>query len=277
MSGSARERADRAATVLVRIVIVLAVLFLLLPVVVGIAMSFDARSFLGPFPPKALSLRWYERFFSDPVFMRGLRVSVLLAVAATLVSTVIGVAAAVGLDRGRFPGRDALVALFLSPLIVPAVVIGFAMLLFYSWLGIGDGFLRLLGGHIVITFPYTLRATLAGLAGIRPSLVEAAMSLGATPRRAFFDVTLPLARTGIFAGAVLAFAFSFDEVAVSLFLADPQSTPLPVALVSMMRANFDLTVAAASTLLVGVTVVLILVLDRLVGIDRIVGQGVYRA
>lgn len=274
---SARERTDRVAGGLTRVVIVLAVLFLLLPVVVGIAMSFDARSFLGPFPPKALSLRWYERFFSDPVFMRGLRVSLLLAVLATLVSTVIGVAAAVGLERARFPGREALVAVFLSPLIVPAVVIGFAMLLFYSWLGIGDGFLRLLGGHIVITLPYTLRATLAGLAGIRPSLVEAAMSLGATPRRAFFDVTLPLARTGIFAGAVLAFAFSFDEVAVSLFLADPTSTPLPVALVSMMRANFDLTVAAASTLLVAVTVVLILVLDRLVGIDRIVGQGVYRA
>jgi putative spermidine/putrescine transport system permease protein len=275
MSGGKRSL-DRTAKVLVYLFVVLAVLFLLVPIVVGIAMSFDARSFLGPFPPKHFSLRWYERFFSDPIFMRALRVSAILAVVATAISTCLGVAAAIALDRYRFGGREALLALFLSPLIVPAVVVGFALLLFFSQIGIYDGFTRLIGAHIIIIFPYTLRATLAGLVGINPRLTEAALSLGANERQAFRDVTLPLARTGIIAGAVMGFAFSFDEVAVSLFLVDPSSNTLPVALVSMMRANFDLTVAAASTMLVAFTLVLILVLDRVVGLDRIVGQGVYR-
>ena len=123
----------------------------------------------------------------------------------------------------------------------------------------------------------SVRATLAGLVGIRPSFTEAALSLGANERQAFWKVTFPLARTGIVAGAVFAFAFSFDDVAVSLFLVDPGSVTLPVALVSMMRANFDLTIAAASVLLMGFTVVLIFVLDRVVGLDTVVGQGIYRA
>ena len=122
------------------------------------------------------------------------------------------------LDGCEFPGKAALEALFLSPLVVPAVVIGFALLLFFALLGVFDGFTRLLGGHIIITLPYTVRTTLAGLVGIRKTLTEAAMSLGANERRAFWDVTFPLARTGMVAGAVFAFAFSMDDVAVSLFL-----------------------------------------------------------
>ena len=258
-------------------VIALALVFLMIPVLMAIAMSFDARSFLGPFPPKEFSLRWYERFFSDDIFLRGLRISLILAVVTTCVSTTLGVSAALVIDRYRFRGRDLLASFFLSPLIVPAVVIGFSLLMFFSSVGIFDGFARLLGGHIIITVPYTVRATLAGLVGIRPSFTEAALSLGASERQAFWKVTFPLARTGIVAGAVFAFAFSFDDVAVSLFLVDPGSVTLPVALVSMMRANFDLTIAAASVLLMGFTVALIFVLDRVVGLDTVVGQGIYRA
>ena len=106
------------------------------------------------------------------------------------------------LDRCEFPGKAALEALFLSPLVVPAVVIGFALLLFFALLGVFDGFTRLLAGHIIITFPCTVRTTLAGLLGIRRTLTEAAMSLGANERRAFRDITFPLARTGMIAGAV---------------------------------------------------------------------------
>ena len=163
-----------------------------------------------------------------------------------------------------------------SSLVVPGVVVGFALLLFFSFVGIFDGFTRLLGGHIIITVPYTIRTTLAGLVGIRPSLTEAALSLGATERKAFWDITFPLAKTGIVAGAVFAFAFSMDDVAVSMFLTDPTTYTLPVALISMMRANFDLSIAAAALLLISFTLVLILVLDRLVGLDKLIGQGIYR-
>ena len=148
--------------------IAVTLVFLMIPVLMAVAMSFDARSFLGPFPPKEFSLRWYERFFSDTMFLRGLRISLVLAVLTTCISTAIGVSAALVIDRYRFRGRDFLASFFLSPLIVPAVVIGFSLLLFFSSVGIFDGFARLLGGHIIITVPYTVRATLAGLVGSVP-------------------------------------------------------------------------------------------------------------
>ena len=117
-------------------------------------------------------------FFSDTYYLQGLKTSLIIAVIATVVSTTIGVSAAIGLDRYQGRGKQVLESLFLSPLVVPAVVIGFAILMFFAALGIFDGFTRLLGGHLIITFPYTVRTTLAGLVGIRKSLTEAAMNLG---------------------------------------------------------------------------------------------------
>ena len=140
---------------------------------------------------------------------------------------------------------------------VPPVVIGFALLLFLSQMGLFNGFARLLCGHIIITVPYTIRATLAGISGIDRSLTEAALILGANERRAFWDITLPLARTGIVSGAIFAFAVSMDDVAVSIMLTDAQTYTLPIALISSMRANFDLTIAAASLMLMVMTLVLI--------------------
>jgi putative spermidine/putrescine transport system permease protein len=166
--------------------------------------------------------------------------------------------------------------LFLSPKFVPTVVIGFSMLGFASAIHIFDAFTRLVMGHIVITIPFTVRATLAGLVGIRRSLSEAAISLGAPPWRAFIDVTLPLARTGIIAGALMAFALSFDEVAVSIFLTDAFTQTLPVALVAEMRANLNLTVAAVSTIFATIALLIVLFLDRAVGLDNVVGKGMYR-
>ena len=215
-------------------------------------------------------MRWYEKFFTDAYFLNGLKTSVILASIAALVSTLVGVTAALVLDRYEFPGKEALAAFFLSPLIVPAVVIGFALLLFFAMLGIFDGFPRLMGGHIIITIPYSVRTTLAGLVGIRKSL-------GANERQAFWEITFPLAKTGIVAGAVFAFAFSMDDVAVSMFLTDPKAYTLPVAMISSMRANFDMTISAAAVLLVVMTLVLLFVLDRVVGLDKLIGQGVYRA
>jgi putative spermidine/putrescine transport system permease protein len=253
------------------------VLFLLTPIVVTTIMAFDARPYLGPLPPPALSLRWFARFFSDDTFLRGLAVSVELAVLSVTVALSVGIATAVAVERARFPGKDALISLFLSPLLVPPVVTGFALLLFLSHLGLINGFARLLCGHIIITVPYTIRATLSGLSGIDRSLTEAALILGATERHAFWDVTLPLARTSIVSGAIFAFAVSMDDVAVSIMLTDATTYTLPVALISSMRANFDLAIAAASVMLMLVTLALILVLEKFVGLDRVVGQGVFRS
>lgn len=268
---------DNLGQVLALVAIVATLIFLVAPIVVAVMMSFDGRSYLGRFPPPEYSIRWYVNFFSDTYYLTGLRTSLILAVIATVVSTTAGVSAAIVIDRYEFPGKRALETLFLSPLVVPAVVIGFSLLLFFALLGVFAGFPRLLAGHIIITFPYTVRTTLAGLVGIRKTLAEAAMVLGANERQAFWDVTFPLARTGMVAGAVFAFAFSMDDVAVSLFLTSPDTYTLPVAMVSMMRTNFDLTIAAAAVVLMLFTVGLIVLLEWIVGLDRLIGGGVFRS
>jgi putative spermidine/putrescine transport system permease protein len=256
--------------------IVLTFGFLAVPLLITALMAFDSRNFLGPLPPLGLSLQWFERFFDDKYLIQGLKTSVAVSMVAVAFSTVLGFATAVGLDRARFRSKAILATVFMSPLVVPPVVIGFALLLFLANLGIVDGFTRLVCGHLILTLPYTVRATLAGLVGIGPELTEAAMSLGATERQAFWSITFPLARTGIIAGAIFGFAVSIDDVAVSMFLTDAKTYTLPVALVSSMRAKFDLTIAAASVLLIGFTLLVLLLLEYFVGVSRFAGEGLRR-
>ncbi len=270
------KAADVTAGVVFRFLFAASILFLILPVVVSVVLSFDDRTFLGPFPPSRFSLRWYRSFIDNPAYLDGLIVSLKLAVLSTVISTLAGACAAYVLSVSRWPGRDTVEMLFLSPKFVPTVVIGFSILGFASAIQVFDPFTRLIMGHVVITIPFTVRATLASLVGIRRSLVEAAISLGAPPWRAFLDVTLPLARTGIIAGALMAFVLSFDEVAVSLFLSDAFTQTLPIALVAEMRANLNLTVAAVSTIFAAVTILIVFFLDRAIGLDRVIGQGLYR-
>jgi len=267
---------DHAAGILFRLLLAMAVLFLVLPIIVSVLLSFDNRQYLGPFPPTQFSLRWYRSFLDNPAYLDGLIISLKLAALSTLISTAAGACAAYVLSASRWPGRDTVETLFLSPKFVPTVVIGFSILGFASAIQIFDPFTRLIMGHVVITIPFTVRATLASLVGIRRSLVEAAISLGAPPWRAFLDVTLPLARTGVIAGGLMAFVLSFDEVAVSLFLSDAFTQTLPIALVAEMRANLNLTVAAVSTVFAAVTILIVFFLDRTVGLDRVIGQGLYR-
>ncbi len=251
--------------------------FLATPLLVSALLAFDDRNYLGPLPPPGLSLHWFARLFSQDYIASALATSLEIAGLATLINVIVGAAAAVGLDRLRFWGRDALLAAFISPLIVPAVVIGFALLLFLSRLGVFNGFARLLCGHVVITLPYTLRAALTSLAGQDARLVEAALVLGATERQVFWSVTVPLIRTGVVAGGIFAFATSLDDVSVSTFLTDPVTTTLPVALVANMRASFDLTIAAASVVFIGFAALMIAILERAVGFDRLLGQGLFRS
>ncbi|ASS55379.1 ABC transporter permease [Rhizobium leguminosarum] len=273
----AARTGDRIAVSLAYGVIGLGLAFLAIPLVITCLMAFDARTYLGPLPPPALSLHWFERLVSQADILTSLRTSLILAVLTTVLSVTIGTAAAVGLARGNFPGKAALTSAFLSPLIVPPVVIGFGLLLFLSKAGITNGMARLLLGHVIVTLPYCIRTSLASLLGSDQRLTEAAMVLGATERQAFWTTTLPLMRTGVVTGAIFAFAISIDDVSISLFLSDPSATTLPVTLVSNMRAAFDLTIAAAAVVLIAVTALLIVVLDRVVGFDTVVGQGLFRS
>jgi len=269
---NAKRRIDDAAGVARLALFAVAFLFLLVPVLVSVTMAFDARSYLGPFPPPALSLQWFGQFLADDYLLRGLWTSLILAAVSSVLAMLVGGLAAFGLERARFPGRDLLMSVFLSPLIVPGVILGFGLLLLFSRLDLLQGLPRLIAGHLLITFPFCLRTTLASLVGIRRSLTEAALSLGATEWRALWEITFPLARTGVLAGGIFAFAVSMDDVAVALFLADPTVYTLPIALVSMMKANFDLTIAAASLALLVIAIASTWLLLRCVDL----GQGVYR-
>ena len=270
-----RVATDQLAGVLFWLIPAAVVLFLLLPVIVSVLLSFDDREFLGAFPPTKFSLRWYRRFLDNPDYLSGLVTSLKVALLSTAVSVVAGTAAAVALAETRWRSRHMLEALFLSPRMVPTVVIGFSILGMASAVHIFDAFTRLIMGHVIITIPFTIRATLASLVGIRKNIVEAATSLGASPWRAFLDVTLPLAKTGIVAGGLLAFVLSFDEVAVSLFLSDAFNQTLPVVLVAEMRTNLNLTVAAISTVFALMTVLIVAFLERTTGLDNVVGKGLY--
>lgn len=273
----AARTGDRIAGSFAYGVIGLGLAFLAIPLAITCLMAFDARTYLGPLPPPALSLHWFERLVSQADILASLRTSLILAVLTTVLSVTIGTAAAVGLARGNFPGKGALTSVFLSPLIVPPVVIGFGLLLFLSKVGIANGMARLLLGHVIVTLPYCIRTSLASLLGSDRRLTEAAMVLGATERQAFWSITLPLMRTGVVTGAIFAFAISIDDVSISLFLSDPSATTLPVTLVSNMRAAFDLTIAAAAVVLIAVTALLIVMLERVVGFDTVVGQGLFRS
>jgi putative spermidine/putrescine transport system permease protein len=271
-----RRIQDALFGTLVAAILVAAAVFFLLPVLIIVLLSFDARTYLGALPPTSFSLQWYYRFFSSTFYTSSLMTSLELALVSVAISVAAGSMAAVFLHNYRFPGRDTLLAFFMAPLIVPAVVIGFALVMFLGSVGVRDGFARLVAGHVLITLPYTIRSTLAGLEGIPPTLTEAALNLGASEHAAFWTITFPLARRGIVAGAIFAFSMSLDDVSVSIFLVEAPRYTLPIALLAQMRGNFDLTIAAVGTMFAIFMTVLIWVLDRSVGLDDLFGRGIYR-
>lgn len=261
---------DDTLFVLMLVVMALVVIFLFLPLIVTITIAFDARANLGNFPPQEFSLRWFRHFFSDEFYMNGLRTSLLVASISMVISSAIGVCAAVALVEGNFRFKAALQTLFLSPLVVPSVVTGFALLLFFARLGLLGGLPMLCAGHVLITLPYTIRVSLAGLIGVPKAVKEAALILGANEWRAFWTVSLPLAKSSILAAAIFSFVFSMDDVAISLFLSSVTTYTLPVAMVGMMRSHFDLSIAAAAVFLMVLMAVLMMIVDRILGVNKIV-------
>ena len=239
--------------------------FLLGPVALVILFALNPDPFIA-FPPSGVSLRWYTKFLHDRTLMEAFAFSLELAAATVVVAGSIGTAAALALARGSLPGRGALTAIFLSPLVLPALLTGFALFQLVMVLGIGRSTAILLAGHVVVAVPYVMRTVLAVLAQTDPAIEEAARGLGATPLRVFREVTLPAIRPGVVAGALFAFITSFDQFPVSLFLVAPGQETLPIAMFNYLRFDFDGTIAAASTVSIALAIVLVLVVERSVGL-----------
>ena len=252
---------------------VLFAVFMLAPIGVVVAVSFTAEGFLE-FPPSTLSLRWYWAILDNPDFIDAFVVSLKLGFVSALLATVLTVPAGLAIGRGRFRGRDALQALFLSPLTVPTVVLGISFLRFLSLFGMNGTFIGLAVCHAVIIIPFVLRLVLASVTGMDPSIEKAAVSLGASPWTVFRRVTLPAITPGVVGGFVLAFITSFDELTVSIFIVNPSTTTLPVRLFSHIAQTTDPLVASVSTVAILFTVVVMLIVDRLYGLDRLlIGEG----
>src|SRR4051794_31226991 len=249
-----------------------AFVFLLAPIVVVVVSSFNAVGVLS-FPPQSFSTRWYSEI--DPTYYRALTVSLVVATITVLIAVLTGVPGALALARGRFPGRDALNTICLSPLMVPALVMGVATFQFslVIWdqfhLTLGGTVAGLVIGHLTFAIPFVVRAVLAGHTRFDHSLEEAAQNLGASPWRTFIHVTLPILRPGIISGAIFAFLISLDEVPIALFMGGGDATTLPVKLFTAMEISFGGDILAVASIIVIISTVLMIVLDRVISIERL--------
>jgi len=242
--------------------------FLLAPLVVVVIASFNSADFLS-FPPRGFSLRWYRALWESEVWGDSFRLSLLLTAVVTPLALLIGTLAAYALVRYSFPGKGLVATLVMAPLVMPQIVLGIALLNYMSGLGLVGSLTGLILGHLVVTLPFTVRLVSISVHNLDPALERAAENLGATPLQTFWRVTLPLLRPGIVAGAIFAAIISFGELAVTLLIAGARTTTLPLRIFNYTEYNFDPTINAVSTIFVALALVLIIVLDRLIGLVRI--------
>lgn len=261
------------ATLALRLYTIVVVLFLGAPTIVAVGVAFGEDK-IARFPPRGLSLRWFQAALTNETFVTSLWNSLQLAVLATLLAIAFGLPAALGLVRIRFRGKAAVEGFLLSPLTLPGVLYGLSMLISLGITGLGLGWWALVAAHVVIALPYVLRTTVAVYRGLDRGLEETAQVLGATPWKTFRYVTLPMLKSGLAAGGLFAFLNSFDNVPVSIFLTTSRDTTLPITIMSyLVNQDFDASVGAISALQIAVVLTLLLLLDRFYGVGRLVKGG----
>jgi len=241
---------------------VLVLLFLLAPIVAIVPLAFSSGGFLH-YPLPGLSLRWYADFLASDFWLPALRNSLIVGSGAALLATTLGTLAAFGLWRTRGGLRQVVMAVMLAPLVVPSIVVAVALLLAFGPLGLTNGFTGLIVAHAALGAPFVVTTVLAALAQFDPTQLRAAAACGASPARAFLRVCLPQIAPGVAAGAVFAFATSLDEVVVALFLAGPGQRTLPRQMFSAINDSISLTILAAATVLVALSLLLLLAVTLL--------------
>ena len=250
------------------------VIFMLAPILVVCFVAFTPEGYLS-FQTDRWSLRWFYAIGRYPEFISAFWRSLWLGALSSAIAVVFSVPAALAIGRHRFRGRDAMTALFMSPLMIPHVVLGIAFLRFFTELGLGGTFMGLVLAHIVIVLPFALRLTLASAVGLDRSIEHAAISLGASEGTVLRRITLPLVLPGLVSGWALAFINSFDEVTMTVFIAAPATVTLPVRMFLYIQDNIDPLVTSVSACVIAITVAALLVLDRFFGLERLlVGRSV---
>lgn len=239
---------------------VLVVLFLLLPIIFIAALSFGDSQWLI-FPPPGWTLHWYQQLFTDSTWIDALFNSAKVAVMVTVLSVTLGLLASLALTRGKFVGRNLLQIFCMTPMVLPVVVLAVALYAFFLRVGLNGTITGFVLGHLIIALPFSIITISNSLASFDISLEEAAQICGASPLQVKLRVTLPSIRLGLFAAAIFSFLVSWDEVVLSIFMASPTLRTLPVLIWSTLRQDLTPVIAAASTLLIGLTVVMMLLVS----------------
>lgn len=237
-------------------VAVVLVIFLLMPTLVIVPLSFSSESFIS-FPPPGFSLRWYRAFVQSPEYQMAILNSLKIGLPAAALATVMGTMAALAVVRGDFPGRQVFAAFCIAPLVLPQIILAIGLFPVMVKLGIIGSYPAILLGHTVIAMPLVFITVSAALKAYAPSYEMAAMTLGATPWRTFRHVTFPMIRPGVLVGFVFAFTFSFDELILAIFLTNPVTRTVPRLLWEQLNYQMTPVIASATVVLLLVTLALL--------------------
>src|SRR5262245_6015919 len=243
-------------------------LFLLAPIAIVIVLSFTSGTSVS-FPPPGLSLRWFRYLAGRDEFISSAAVSIEIATLASIGAVALGLPAALALVRERVPGKALVESLLMSPLVLPGIVTGIALLQYFTATGVIQSFPRLVLAHLVVCTPYAIRRITASLHGIDPSLEEASRTLGASHFTTFRRVLLPLLRPGVIAAFIFSFVTSFDNVVVSIYLIGADTVTLPLRILTYVEWQFDPSIAAISTIFVVVTTAVVVAAEGLNGRLRV--------
>ena len=244
---------------------ILVYVFLLGPLVIIFGASLSDTSYLT-FPPQGLSLRWFQNIWDITAFRRTIVTSLQMALLGTAIALLIGIPAAYALNRYRVTLPGWLSTLFVLPILVPEIVIGFSLLRSVTVQAGVPVWYALLIGHTLLVIPYVIRVVSASLASFDFSIEEAAISLGSHPAKTFFTIVLPNIRSGVIAAFILCFITSINDVSVSLFLTGPGVSTLPIQLLAHMEQFFDPTIASVSVVLMLLTIVVMIIVERTLGL-----------
>lgn len=253
---------ERIAYVALRVFAALVCLFLVAPIAAVVPLSFSSGSFLH-YPLPGLSLRWYAEFFASQFWLPALWNSVFVGAVSTALAMVLGTVAAIGLWRTKFLGHRVALAIIAAPMIVPEIIMAVGMYFAFAPLGLTNSFSGIILAHTALAAPFVVITVLATLSGFDRTLIRAAANLGANPVVAFYRVMLPLILPGVVSGGVFAFAVSFDEVIAVLILGGPAQRTLPRQMFSGINDNISLTITAAATLLIVISVALMVCVELL--------------
>ncbi len=252
-----------------RVICGLIFLFLIIPIIVIVPLSFNAEPYFTftkdmlSLNPAGYSLRWYHALLSSEEWLRSIRNSFFISTSSAIIATSLGTIAALGLSRPHMPGRGFITAVLISPMIVPLIITAAALFSFYARINLAQTFFSIIMAHVVLGTPFVVITVTASLSGFDQQLIRAAQSLGANQVTTFFKIILPLLLPGVIAGALFAFITSLDEVVVVLFLAGPEQTPMTVRMFSGLREEISPTILALASILVGISIVLLTSMEML--------------